>query len=225
MAHDPTAPEPADAALDRPRPPGLRELSPRAVLCGLVVAAIMGASYPYVVLKLGFGPNVSVVAAILGYILLGLLLAWLVPLFGGRYRPFNRWENNVVQTAGTAASQAAFLCVLLAAFDMLAQSKVVSFDFVLTPVQSFAWLTAAGLLGVLLAVPLRRHYVVDEKLTYADGVAAGETVRVLDSGGPAAARAAAAMLIGVGLSAGLMCTTEDAHVFGLIESTFAFGSA
>ena len=30
----------------------------------------MGASYPYVVLKLGFGPNVSVVAAILGYLVI-----------------------------------------------------------------------------------------------------------------------------------------------------------
>src|SRR5262245_36045671 len=42
------------------KPAGIRELSPRAIICGLSVAAIMGASYPYIVLKLGFGPNVSV---------------------------------------------------------------------------------------------------------------------------------------------------------------------
>ena len=62
------------ARLARPKPPGLREFSPRAIVCGLFVAALMGASYPYVVLKLGFGPNVSVVAAILGYIVLGVAL-------------------------------------------------------------------------------------------------------------------------------------------------------
>ena len=38
--------------------------------------------------------------------------------------------------------------------------------------QAFLWLTITGLLGVLLAVPLRRHFIVEEKLTFADGVAA-----------------------------------------------------
>ncbi len=52
----------------------------------------MGASYPYIVLKLGFGPNVSVVAAFFGYLALGIV-----------FKDYNRWENNIVQTAGTAA--------------------------------------------------------------------------------------------------------------------------
>src|SRR6188768_2515824 len=90
------------------RPAGIRELTPRAIICGLAVAVVMGASYPYVVLKLGFGPNVSVVAAFFGYLALGLA-----------FKDYNRWENNLVQTAGTAAAQTAFMCVLLAAFDML----------------------------------------------------------------------------------------------------------
>src|SRR5579864_9046262 len=112
------------------KPPGYHEFSFRAVLCGLVVAAIMGAAYPYVVLKLGFGPNVSVVAAFFGYLALGLA-----------FKDYNRWENNIVQTAGTAAAQTAFMCVLLAAFDMLSASRTVSFTLVLTPLQSFVWLT------------------------------------------------------------------------------------
>ena len=138
----------------RVKPAGLQEFSVRAVLCGFMVAAVMGASYPYIVLKLGFGPNVSVVAAFFGYLSLGIV-----------FRDYNRWENNIVQTAGTAAAQTAFMCVLLAAFDMLAADDKVSFHIVLTPLQSFAWLTTAGLLGVLLAVPMRQHFVVDEQLT------------------------------------------------------------
>ena len=34
----------------------------QVIIAGLIVAAIMGSAYPYMVLKLGFGPNVSVVA-------------------------------------------------------------------------------------------------------------------------------------------------------------------
>jgi uncharacterized oligopeptide transporter (OPT) family protein len=213
---------PAEAVdhLARPKPPDLNEFSPRAILCGLVVAALMGAAYPYVVLKLGFGPNVSVVAAILGYVALGLVLPPVMALLGMRYRPYNRWENNIVQTGGTAAAQTAFMCILLAAFDMLAQSRTVAFGMTVSPWESFAWLTSAGILGVLMAVPLRRHYIVDEKLPFPDGMAAGETLLVCDSSGPVAARAALVMILGIVASGLLMTLTEDSHVFGLIESTY-----
>src|SRR5881296_386896 len=179
------------------KPAGVRELSLRSVLCGLAVAAVMGASYPYIVLKLGFGPNVSVVAAFFGYLALGIV-----------FKNYNRWENNIVQTAGTAAAQTAFMCVLLAAFDMLAASDKVSFKITLTPLQSFAWLTTAGLLGVLLAVPMRQHFIVDQRLTYADGVAAGETLIVLDSRGAEGRAAARSMGWSTALSALVMTIRE-----------------
>jgi uncharacterized oligopeptide transporter (OPT) family protein len=225
MENDPDAAHHEGSPLARPKPAGLRELSPRAIVCGFLVAGLMGASYPYVVLKLGFGPNVSVVAAILGYVLLGLLVTRLAGLLRLPYRPYNRWENNIVQTAGTAAAQTAFMCVLLAAFDMLAQDPKLSFRMVITPLESFAWLTSAGLLGVLLAVPLRRHFIVEEKLPFADGLAAGETLLVCDSAGPTAARAALAMVAGIVGSGVLMALTAESHLVGLFSSTIPLGTA
>jgi uncharacterized oligopeptide transporter (OPT) family protein len=204
---------PASPLGGRPKPAGLQEFSVRAVLCGFMVAAVMGASYPYIVLKLGFGPNVSVVAAFFGYLSLGIV-----------FKDYNRWENNIVQTAGTAAAQTAFMCVLLAAFDMLAADDKVSFHITLTPLQSFAWLTTAGLLGVLLAVPMRQHFIVDEQLTYADGVAAGETLIVLDGRGAEARRAAGALAIGAIASAALMLMTEDAYVLKWFPSVMLIGT-
>lgn len=180
-----------------PKPPGTREFTIRAVIAGVVVAAIMGASYPYVVLKLGFGPNVSVVAAFFGYLFLGIL-----------FRNFNRWENNIVQTAGTSAAQTAFMCVILAAFDFLGQNKALGYTFSPGVLESFLWLTAASLLGILLAVPLRNHYVVEEKLTYADGVAAAETIVVLDARGPEAKLAAKALFGAAIASAGMWLLTQ-----------------
>src|SRR5574338_75513 len=111
---------------DREKPADAKELTPRAIIVGLFVALLMGASYPYAVLKLGFGPNVSVVAAFFGYLALGIFS-----------KTYNRWENNIVQTAGTAAAQTAFMCVLLAAFDMLAASEKTHFTLTLSPFQSF----------------------------------------------------------------------------------------
>src|SRR5215471_11710355 len=196
------------------KPATVKELSLRSILCGLAVAVVMGASYPYIVLKLGFGPNVSVVAAFFGYLALGIA-----------FKDYNRWENNIVQTAGTAAAQTAFMCVLLAAFDMLAASPTSSLKLTLTPLQSFAWLTSAGLLGVLLAVPMRQHLVVDEKLTYADGMAAGETLIVLDGKGTDARLAARALAVGAIASAALMLMTEDARVLAWFPSVTLLGTS
>lgn len=180
---------PPDGALPGvvPKPAGTIEFSLRAVLTGIVVAAVMGGSYPYIVLKLGFGPNVSVVAAFFGYMFLGIASL-------ATTRRSNRWENNIVQTAGTSAAQTAFMCVILAAFDFLGLTPP-------TQLEAFLWLFAASVLGILLAVPLRKHYVEDKDLSFADGIAAAETVAVLDGRGKEARTAAAALFIATALSA------------------------
>jgi uncharacterized oligopeptide transporter (OPT) family protein len=187
------------------RPRSARELTTRSIVVAILVAAVIGASYPYVVLKLGFGPNISVVSAFFGYLALGIA-----------FRNYNRWENNIVQTAGTSAGQTAFLCTLMAAFDLLRMDPAANFAFTLTPVQSFLWLSFAGTLGVLLSVPMRRHFVVDEKLTFADGVAAAETLVVLDSRSAASRNAARSMALGGVLSAVVMAIREDARLLGAV---------
>lgn len=173
------------------KPPHIREFTPRSVIVGLLVALVIGASYPYVVLKFGFGPNISVVSAFFGFVALGLFS-----------KSYNRWENNIVQTAGTTAGQIAFLCWLLAAFDILAAEPDSGFDVHLTWQQTFVWLSASGLLGVFLAVPLRKHFIEDENLPFADGIAAGETLIMLDSRGEQA-RKSAFMMVGALVSSGL----------------------
>jgi putative OPT family oligopeptide transporter len=184
-------------ATDRPK----RELTVRAVVAGLLVAAIIGSSYPYVVMKLGFGPNISVVSAFFGYLMLGIVS-----------RSFNRFENNIVQTAGTSAGMTAFLCVLMAAFDLLRQNTALGFTLELGPWQSFAWLTTSGCLGVFLAVPMRQHFVIDEKLKYPDGIATAETLTILDSHGEEARSTARTMLIGTFASAVFMLVRADARL-------------
>jgi len=159
------------------------------VVVGLLVALVIGASYPYMVLKFGFGPNISVVSAFFGFLALGLFS-----------KSYNRWENNVVQTAGTSAGQVAFLCWLLAAFDLLRLEPGSGFDVNLSLGQTWAWLTVSGLLGVFLAVPLRKHFIDDENLPFPDGIAAGETLIALDAHGPQARKSAFAMMAALAAS-------------------------
>jgi uncharacterized oligopeptide transporter (OPT) family protein len=157
---------------------------------------------------------VSVVAAFFGFLFLKVIDLVL------RRRAYDRWQNNLTEAAGTSAAQTAFMCVLLGAFELLREQTKHSdapFRMDLPWYTSFIWLTTAATLGVLMAVPLRRHFVVDEKLPYVDGLSTAETITVLDpprSASPAVRRAALnafwAVMIGVLLSGLLMAFREDA---------------
>jgi putative OPT family oligopeptide transporter len=179
------------------KPEHIREFTPRSIAVGLLVALVIGASYPYVVLKFGFGPNISVVSAFFGFLALGIFS-----------KSYNRWENNIVQTAGTAAGQIAFLCWLLAAFDLLAAEPGSGFDVHLTRLQTWVWLSIAGILGVFLAVPLRKHFIDDERLPFPDGIAAGETLIMLDARGEQARRSTFAMVGALAVSGAVFLATQ-----------------
>src|SRR3954452_6974542 len=221
----PLAVEPQEVSKARPRHPmepdrllrpvskteARREMTLRAVLVACVVAALMGAAEPMVTLRIGYGPNISVVSAFLGFLVIGLI---------GRLSGLRatRWENNLVQTAGTAAgSGVGFMAVVLAAIDMLNQRGLLNLH--LSGLQIFAWLAPSGLLGVLLAVPLRKHYIDQETLTFADGTAAGETLLVLDEGPRQARPRVLALGIGGAVSAFF---TIARQVLGWIPETINF---
>src|ERR1700704_3022002 len=185
--------------------PAPAELTFRSIIVGLVVAVIIGSAYPYCVLKLGFGPNLSVVSAFFGFMVL-------VPMaFALRLTDTNARENNIVQTMGTSAGQTAFMAVLLAAFDMLNPKGVLNPPIHLDTAQIFFWLCSASLLGILLAVPMRRHYIDEENLTYADGMAAGETILVLHEGREKGAGAAPVKALALGsLASGVLMILTSA---------------
>jgi uncharacterized oligopeptide transporter (OPT) family protein len=203
----PDAGAPATTAAPRPH----RELTVRAVVVAILVAALLGAAEPTVVLRIGYGPNMSVVSAFLGFIVISLV-GWLTRVRGTRH------EINLVQTAGTAAaSGVGFMAVVLAAIDMLNAKGLM--DLHLSALQIFAWLAPSGMLGVLLAVPLRKHYIDQENLPFADGTAAGETLLVLDQGPKQAGPRVAALGLGGLLSAGFVALRQG---LGWIPETVAF---
>jgi uncharacterized oligopeptide transporter (OPT) family protein len=151
------------------------ELTWQAVVGAAIVSSLVAFSYPYIVLKLGMGPDVSLLSAFLGAIFL-YGAAW-------KTRGRNRLMNNIIQTAGTSASSTAFMCVVAAAFGYLDQNRSVNVHVELTSWKMFTWLICSGAIGVLF-IPLFRHYFLsDPKMIFPDGVAAAETIMVMDAGG------------------------------------------
>jgi OPT family oligopeptide transporter len=158
---------------------GVREITWQSVTGAFLISSLVAASYPYVVLKLGMGPNVSVVSAVLGAIFLNITAF--------RTHGRNRHLNNIIQTAGTSASSTAFMCVIAAAFGYLDRNETADIHVHISAWAMFTWLTCSGVIGVVFTVLFRRHFLDDPKMVFADGVAAAETIEVLDSD-PHAAR-------------------------------------
>ncbi|PWB70288.1 hypothetical protein C3F09_09270 [candidate division GN15 bacterium] len=151
-----------------------REITWQAVVGAVVVSAIISMAYPYIVLKLGMGPNMSVLAAFLGALFLSVTAY--------KTRGQNAVQNNIIQSAATSAVSTAFMCVVAAAFGYLAMNESVDVKVTITPWEMFTWLFCSGVIGVFFSAIFRKYFVDDPQMIFADGVAAAETINVLDTG-------------------------------------------
>ncbi len=140
----------------------MKQLTLRAVLLGLALAAVLGAANAYLGLMVGLTVSASIPAAVLSMALLRLL---------GNSNPR---ENNIVQTAASAGEAlAAGAIFTLPALVLLGAWQ--GFDYGWT----LALTAAGGLLGVLFVIPLRRVLVLDSPLPFPEGTA---TATVLEAG-------------------------------------------
>lgn len=152
------------------------EFTWRAVLTGLVLGALLAACNVYVGLKLGSAVGMSLIAALLGYAFwegLGRL--------SKTRRPFSILENNISQTASSsgAAVASAGLIAPIPALAMLTGQTL--------PWHLLAcWMLSVMLLGIVIAIPLRRQMIVREQLPFVGGMACAEMLRELHASGKSA---------------------------------------
>jgi putative OPT family oligopeptide transporter len=143
----------------------MREFTARAVLTGVVLGIIFGASSLYLVLRVGLTVSASIPVAVIS-----LALFRGFSKLGGRDATI--LENNITQTAGSAGESIAFgIGVTMPAILIL------GFDLELTRVMLVALL--GGLLGILMMIPLRRALIVKEHgiLKYPEGTACAAVLR------------------------------------------------
>ncbi len=181
-----SVPNPAASSAPRPYIPAsahLPEFTLRALITGVVLGMIFGASSLYLVLKVGLTVSASIPVSVIAVTLFRLFHK-----FGAHDSSI--LENNIAQTAGSAGESIAFgLGVTMPAILIL------GFDLEISRVMLVAVL--GGLLGILLMIPMRRTLIVlqHDQLKYPEGTACAE---VLKSSASPASRAAAGELPGTG---------------------------
>ena len=99
------------------------ELTARAIVIGLIVAMIIGSAYPYCVLKLGFGPNLSVVSVpspsamgigmlITAAVLLTFILGGVAQLIWSKVHPESEKAYRIPLASGLICGEAIIAVVL-----------------------------------------------------------------------------------------------------------------
>jgi putative OPT family oligopeptide transporter len=157
------------------------ELTFRAVLSGLFVGCLIGASNITIGLKIGWTFGASITAAVVSY-------AIFRSFAGALRRPYTSKENLITATAGSSAGTMASAAGLTASIPALELILKEQGQPLLTFPQLILWGLGIAFLGVFFAVPLRKQMVVVEKLKYPTGTAAAETIKAMYASGEEAVR-------------------------------------
>ncbi|HDP81436.1 MAG TPA: oligopeptide transporter, OPT family [Spirochaetes bacterium] len=172
------------------------EITPRAVLLGILLSVILAGANAYLGLFAGLTVSASIPAAVIS---MGILSA---------FKNSNIKENNIVQTAASAGeSLAAGVIFTIPALVLMGHWE--RFDYLET-----ARIAAiGGIIGVLFTVPLRRALIIESDLTFPEGIATAEVLRTGERARDGNARGES----GIGLLAGSAVT---AAVMKLAQQAF-----
>lgn len=183
----------------------VRQLSVRSVVSGMAIGAVMSISNLYVGLKTGWGLGVTITACIIAFAVFKALEA-VIPAY--RKDHFTILENNTMSSAASAAGYMAS-AGLVSAFPAL----YLTTGRVLVWWEMMLWLGAVSVLGVFMAVPLKRQLINIDKLPFPSGIATAETLRSMHSAGAEALQKAKALFFGAGAGA-VLALWRDAPFMG-----------
>ncbi|HEY3860852.1 MAG TPA: oligopeptide transporter, OPT family [Verrucomicrobiae bacterium] len=143
----------------------LREFTLRAVVLGVLLGVVFGASSLYLVLKVGMTVSASIPVAVIS---LSLFRLWGKTLG----RDATILENNIAQTAGSAGESIAF-----GVGATMPAIMILGFDLGVTRVMVVG--VFGALLGILMMIPLRRALIVQQhgELKYPEGTACAEVLK------------------------------------------------
>ncbi|MCY1073442.1 OPT family oligopeptide transporter [Archangium lansingense] len=196
--------EAAPASIEAETPPRAgtppSALTPRALVLGSLIGALMCLSNLYVGLKTGLAFPAALIACVVG---LGVQRS-LLRLSASRFGPLlSLQETSAMQSAASSAGYSTGGTIVTAsvAWLLLAGQH--------PPVWALlAWTLLSSALGVVLALPMQRAFIRHEPLPFPSGMAAASVARSLHAGDASGRQGARALGVGA-LGAGLVALARD----------------
>jgi OPT family oligopeptide transporter len=159
------------------------QLTWRAVLMGSILGGVLSLTNLYIGLKAGWGFGVAITACILSY----AIWTFFHKVHIAR-TPMTVLENNCMQSTASSAgySTGGTLVSAFAAYILLNERTM--------PVPlMMGWVFFLAILGVTMAIPMKRQMINIEQLRFPSGIAAAETLRALHSKGSKGMQSARAL--------------------------------
>jgi putative OPT family oligopeptide transporter len=183
----------------------VRQFTFRAVFTGMLLGGMLSLCNVYLGLKIGWGFNMSITAALLGFAF------WHLSTSIFKTTPFGVLENNMNQTAASAAASisSAGLVAPIPALTMLT-------DYEWTYTILVIWTLSVSLVGIVAAIGLRKQMLIVDELPFPGGLATGETLREIYAKGAEALSRVKMLLGGMALGAGSKIANL---VFGISKAT------
>ena len=168
------------------------QMTMRSIITGMILGGVLSLCNIYTGLKIGWGFNMSVAAALLSF---GF---WQLLHKTTGSRSWNILENNVNQTAASAAASisSAGLVAPIPALTLLTGQK-------LTWAFLSVWVFSVAFLGVIVAIAMRQQMLVNEKLKFPYGIATAETLKEMYARGTEAMAKVRMLLAGAALAGGV----------------------
>lgn len=165
LALFPTLPETTEAPpvtnnLDGPPRP-YREITPLAVIVGILIGVVMNAAITYSGLKIGFTLGGSAIAAVLGW---GILR--------GVFRKGTIVENNIAQTVASSVNTSnSGLIFTVPVLFLLGLNESIN------PWWLLAASMAGAIMGVAFIIPTRKQMIDHDRLRFPTGTAVASVLR------------------------------------------------
>ncbi|RKP14014.1 OPT oligopeptide transporter protein-domain-containing protein, partial [Piptocephalis cylindrospora] len=147
----------------------------RASIVGSLLGCLVAASNMYLGLKIGWTFGASLFGAIFSFAILRPMSAILPRVLGGGH--FGPKENCSAQSAATTAGglSSGFVSGIPAMYRLGLMSADPTDDLA----GLILWTLAAAFYGLFFAIPLRKHFVINQDLTFPTPRAAAATIRQL----------------------------------------------
>lgn len=137
------------------------QLNLRSAVTGMLLGGILSLTNLYIGIKTGWSLGVGISSVILSFAIFKLFAKLKIG------REMTILENNAMQSIATSAGyMTAPLIASMPAYMMVTGQVVPMW-------QTFWWIIALSLLGVLFAFPLKKRFINDEQLPFPEGRAAG----------------------------------------------------
>lgn len=174
------------------------QLTIRAVLMGSFLGFLLAFTNLYIGLKTGWGLGVAITACILSYTIWNVFLR-----VGLAKTPMTILETNCMQSTASSAGYATggTMVSAIAAMLMLSATESNPLGVHIPWPALVLWTVFLGALGTVMAIPMKRNMINQERLKFPSGTAAAVTLQSLYSEGASAVKKARAMIFSAGLAA------------------------